>query len=107
MKTEDLVEYLNKKKIRQEFTDPMECLSDDDWEKYFDGESSEVATDLDVSKHRWFETSITVYKMKDGSFIGVEHVSDTFGDMQTVRDCYVDLRWFEMKEVATVTYEEK
>lgn len=62
-----------------------------------------VATDLFVDKHRWYETSLTVIKMFD-RFLGIRHVSNVFSESMEYSDCYVNLKFFEMKEVIKTTY---
>lgn len=62
-----------------------------------------VESGLDVDKHRWYETSITVYKHEEG-FLGIRFVTDQFSEQSSMEDHYWTLPAFEMQEVKNVTY---
>jgi hypothetical protein len=62
-----------------------------------------VDTDLDVDKHRWYETSIVVYKL-NGEFFGIRYVTDTFSESSSIEDMCWTIKAFPMKEVQTITY---
>lgn len=71
-----------------------------DFEEDFDLEA--VARDLYVDKHRWFETSTTVYKCEDG-FVGVNGVTQTYSEMMSCDECGCECfaEEFEPKQVTT------
>ena len=62
-----------------------------------------VAQGLDVAKHRWYETSTTVYKHLEG-FIGIRYVTDLFSESSSMEDIFWTLRAFEMEQVMEPTY---
>lgn len=57
-----------------------------------------------MDKHRWYETSISVFKIPEG-FIGVQSITDTFSEQSEISDMFHHLRFLEMKEVTKITYE--
>lgn len=65
-----------------------------------------IDSGLDVDKHRWYETSITVYKHEEG-FMGIRFVTDQFSEQSSMGDHFWTLKAFEMEEVKTVTYRKK
>jgi len=77
----------------------------DIWEEYFN-DFVVVASGLDVATHRWYETSTTVIKIL-GRFIGINGVSNVFSENMGFEDCGVDINFFEMEEIASVTYKAK
>lgn len=107
-----IVDELNKLEILQKDIDLMEALPDDVYYEYFEynlqGPScEEIKSNLDVDKHRHYETSITVFQTKEGEFFGCRHISNVYSEASMVEDCYWYLKWFEMEEVKTVTYKIK
>jgi len=102
MKTnKELVEYLNSLKILQKSSHD-EDIPEDIWNEYFDGNG--VTGGLNINKHRWYETSIDVYKINDG-FIGVNSVTDCFSEQSSIEDMFWTLDFFEMQEIMKPTYE--
>ena len=102
MNNKELIDYLNSLKIHQT-SSWDENIPEEFWDKYFKGSWKQVASKLDVDKHRWYETSITVIKINDG-FIGIRSVTDTFSDSMGIRDCDYILKFYEMEEVLKPTY---
>ena len=101
---DELLKTLNELKITQKSMDWLEDLPNDIWEEYFKtNEIKCIKSDLDVDKHRWYETSITVYKYQD-RFFGVRSVTNVFSEQSEVEDMFHTLKFFEMKEVITITY---
>lgn len=88
MSLKELIKYLNDLKVTQEHLDIEETLEDnipeDVYNKYFKG-VSEVADDLEVSTHRWYETSVIVFKVLEG-YIGCRYVNNVFSEMMTPED---------------------
>ena len=97
----ELVEYLNSLKILQRNSHD-EDIPEDIWNKYFDGNG--VTGGLNVDKHRWYETSIDVYKV-NGGFIGVNSVTDCFSEQSSIDDMHHYLEFFEMKQIMKPSYE--
>lgn len=105
-KFDELIEELHDIDYTQKSIDWMEDLPKDTWEKFFKGQYKEVAFGLEVSTHRWYETSTTVYEMyNSGRYLGVNHVTNLFSESMDVEDCYADISFFEMKPIKSTTYE--
>lgn len=104
MKLQELITKINELNLCQtEYPDEQE------FNEEIDSELSNlkvVDSGLDVDKHRWYETSVTVYKHPEG-FFGIRYVTDQFSEMSSIEDHYWDLKAFEMEEVSTVTYKVK
>lgn len=71
------------------------------FEEDFDLEA--VARDLYVDKHRWFETSTSVYKCEDG-FVGVSGVAKTYSESMYYEDCLCECIVEEFEPKQTITY---
>ena len=91
MKVAEVIEKVNTKKYWSLF----------DFEDEFDLEA--VARDLYVDKHRWYETSTTVYKCEDG-FVGVNGVTQIYSETMDYSDCDCECVAEEFKPVQTITY---
>ena len=104
MKTffDELLEKLNGLKILQKNIDWEEDIPEDLYNEYFT-DYDLVDELLNIKKHRWYETSISVLKIND-QFLGVKHVSDLKSESMEVEDCFVHLKFMEMKAVETITY---
>jgi hypothetical protein len=100
---EKLIKELNDLKILQNSVDWAESLPTEIWEKYFKEKYKELNSGLDVHKHRWYETSISVIEI-DNKILGIKHLSDSFSESQMIEDCFVHLEFFEMKVVTITTY---
>jgi hypothetical protein len=102
-----LLTKLNDSKITQVTMDWEESIPENIWVDYFeDGGYIGVQEGLNVDKHRWYETSITVIKIFD-KFLGIRHVSDVFSEQMDCEDIFWKLCFFEMEEVKTITYKMK
>lgn len=102
----ELAEYLNSLEIQSNSSDWAECLPDNIWDEYFNAKFIKVASGLDVDKHRWYETSITVIKILDG-FMGINFATDLFSESMKWEDTGVTLSFSEMEEVNVVSYRNK
>lgn len=98
-----LIEKLNNLKISQTSYEWQEDIPEDILKEYFEGKFEEVVENIDVDKHRWYETSITVLEFIDG-FMGVRTVTDLFSENMDYSDCYYELKFFEMEEFTTTSY---
>lgn len=103
-KFNELLTKLKKLEIIQFSGDWAENLPDDIWEEYFNENFEEVKKGLDVDEHRWYETSITVIKIF-GRFLGIRHITNMYSAQQDFEDCYEKIKFMEMKEVPSITYE--
>jgi len=75
----------------------------EDCELFNDVNPTIVQEGLDVEKHRWYETSTTVFKVGD-LFLGVNGASQCYSESSSWDDLFVNTTAFEMEEVKTVTY---
>ena len=100
---EQVIEELNSIAIIQKQGDFLEDLSEEIWKKYF---QDPVDEGLNVEKHRWYETSISVYKIGE-DFLGVRAVTDVFSEQSEVGDMFHQLKFFQMVEVLTPSYKIK
>lgn len=71
------------------------------FEEDFDLEA--VARGLYVDKHRWFETSTSIYKCEDG-FVGVNGVTQTYSESMFYEDCLCECCAEEFEPKQTITY---
>lgn len=99
---EDFIEKLNALQIEQCSYEWTEDLPEEIYNEYF-SDIDAVEVGLDIDKHRWYETSVSVYKFGD-SFLGVETVTDVFSEQMGYSDCGHTLNFFEMEEFKTVSY---
>lgn len=99
----EIIKMLNELDITQTEMEFLEGLPEEIYKKYF---TNEVERDLDVDKHRWYETSVSVFETEQG-YIGVRSVTDLFSEMSDISDICWTLRFFEMEEVQTITYIKK
>jgi hypothetical protein len=102
-KFDELLEKLNKLEISQNSCCWEECIPNDIWIEYFQNNYKSITSGLNIDKHRWYETSIAVICIYD-RFLGIEHISDLFSENSSCEDCCVTIRFFEMREVQSVTY---
>lgn len=102
-KFNELLGILQKLDIIQTSGDWSEDLPEDIWTEWFKGSFKEVAHNLGVSTHRWFETSISVFEIH-GGLLGIEYITNMFSESQMYEDCYCKIGFHEMKPIQTVTY---
>jgi hypothetical protein len=106
-KFDELLNKLIEAKITQRNYDWEGDIPEEIYKKYFLVQPySIVAEGLDVSKHRWYETSTTVVRIF-GRFLGIHRVTQLYSEMMMWEDCYHTIEFFEMEEVRTVTYKPK
>jgi len=103
-KFDELLEKLNGLNIIQFSFDWAEDIPEELWEEYFENKYECVVTGLEVDKHRWYETSVTVIKI-NGRFMGIRSITDVFSEQMMCSDCYETIQFFEMKEISTITYQ--
>lgn len=103
-KMKELIQKLNDLKIIQRSYDFVEDLPADIAEKYFPANSIEC--ELDIDKHRWYETSISVWET-DLGLIGVRAITNLYSEMSMYYDMHHRLEFFEMEPIETITYKIK
>lgn len=101
----EIVKELNDLKLIQSEMDWIEGIPEELYNRYFENAKC-VDEGLDVDKHRWYETTISVYKLPEG-LIGVESVTDLFSESSSISDIFHTLRFFEMEEVLIPSYKIK
>lgn len=102
MTNSELITKLNDLKIHQTSGDWQEDIPEDIYDEYFENAGA-VASGLEVDTHRWYELSTSVVSV-NGSFIGINAISNTFSESMGYDDVYHHLEFFEMKEVKVVSY---
>lgn len=102
-KFDELLKQLNELEIEQEQMEWSENIPEEIWNEHFANKCAQLESDLDVDKHRWYETSISVVEVYD-RIMGVKHVSDIFSESMSCKDCGHTLEFFEMEPVNTITY---
>jgi hypothetical protein len=106
-KNERINKKLNDLQIIQVSGDWQENIPEDIWKEYFENFSfEEVAFDLNIDTHRWYETSTTVIRI-NGIFMGINYITNMFSEAMDYEDCYHHLEFMEMEEFQTVSYREK
>lgn len=101
----EIVDYLNSLEIEQKSIDFEEDLPLYICNKYFLGKKR-LATEIDIDKLRWYETSISVYEFPEG-LLGVRHVTDMYSEQISVSDIRHTLIFCEMEEFTNVSYKRK
>lgn len=107
MKLQELIKELNDLELVQTSNDFEEEIPQE-YEKYFE---NFVASEIDVYKYRMPKISTTVFKFGENEYFGVEVISDIIIDNNSTISEYEKinhkLKFFEMKEIKTVTYTKK
>jgi hypothetical protein len=101
---EEILNELNGLEIIQKSIDFEEDLPENIYEKYFSRKPLE--TELDIDKHRWYETGISVWETEKG-LLGIRSVTNIYSENSSVEDMYWELMFFEMEEFTTVSYKIK
>jgi hypothetical protein len=102
----ELVDYLNGLKIKQTSID----LDDNNfpeniYEKYFEN-STCLAEELNIDKHRWYETGLSVWETENG-LLGVRSITNLYSESSDMEDMFYTLKFFEMEETTVVSYKQK
>ena len=105
-KFDELLEQLKALKLIQTKMDWAENIPQDIWDKYIDDKFETVSEDLNVDRHRHYETSITVIKIYD-RLLGITHISNIYSEGNECEDCYVEMQFSEMIAIPTVAYTRK
>lgn len=100
-----LVQKLNALQIIQHSGEWSENIPFELFTEYFQ-DYEEIDYNLDVSTHRWYETSITVLEI-NGEYMGIEYITNMFSESQDYEDCYHTIEFFEMEQYPTISYRRK
>lgn len=66
----------------------------------------QIACDLDVDRHRWYECATDIYQCEDG-YVGITGLSNLYSEMMSPSDCDVHCYAEEYEAVQTITYKKK
>lgn len=99
----ELLEKLKNLEIVQKDINWCENLPNEIWNEHFENNFKELKSGLDVVKHRWYETSISVIEIY-GKPLGIKHITNLFSESSSCEDCYVTIEFFEMEAVYVVSY---
>ena len=97
MEVKEAIELINSSK------EGLYCI--DDAENLIDYEK-ELASDVDISRRRFYETSVSYFQLEDG-ILGIIGVSNIYAECMTASDCGVHCYAFEGEEYTTVSYKPK
>lgn len=97
MKVKEAIELINSSK------EGLYCI--DDAENLIDYEK-ELASDVDISRSIFYETSVSYLQLEDG-ILGIIGVSNIYAECMTASDCGVHCYAFEGEEYTTVSYKPK
>ena len=100
----ELLKKLQALKITQTKGDWAENLPDNIWENHFKGNFKEVNSGLNVNESRWYETSTSVVKIY-GKLLGITFITKLYSESSSYEDCYVTIRFNQMKEIKIISYE--
>ena len=105
-KFDELLQKLNELKIIQKSMTWEEDIPEDIWKEYFMSNIKVLTCNLNPDTHRWYELSTSVISIYD-RFLGVESITNLFSESSSPEDCYVTLKFFEMKEIQITSYQIK
>lgn len=77
----------------------------DDAESIIDYEK-QLASNIDINRHRWYETATSYFQLEDG-ILGIEGLSNLYSEYMLASDCDVNCYAFEGEEIKTVSYKPK
>lgn len=66
----------------------------------------QIACNLNVDRHRWYEIITDIYKCEDG-YVGVTGLGKMYSEMMAPSDCDVHCCASEYEPVQTITYKRK
>lgn len=101
----ELIDLINKSEITQNG-----CYEDQEFPESIDSiiQNCEIVDEgLDIDKHRWFETSIVVYRYNYDKYFGIRFITGLFSEMSSYNDIGWTLSAFEMEEVKITSYKTK
>ena len=102
---DEMLKELNNEKILIE-SDVEEFFEDIDpliYEKYFKGVDVKNICTLDTDHHRWYTLATSVIFIY-GRYLGVRGICNVKSDSMSYDDCGCYYKFFEMKQVESVTY---
>lgn len=97
MKVKEAIELINNSE------EELYCM--DDAESLIDYEKV-LAEDVDISRHRWYETSTSYFQLEDG-ILGINGLTNIYSEHMSASDCNVQCYAFEGEEFTTISYKPK
>ena len=82
-----------------------ECYSTFSLEEHL-GRDLLVKNNIDIDKHRWYETSVSVFKCSDG-LLGIRLPSQLYSESSEWSELYSGIEFYEVEEVMEVVYKLK
>ena len=65
-----------------------------------------VKDNVNIDKHRWYETSISIFKCSDG-LLGIRLPSQLYSESSEWSDLYSGIEFYDVEEVMEVVYKTK
>jgi hypothetical protein len=97
-KFDEMLKELQSSKIVQK-GDWGESIPQDIWDRYIKGSDCKtVAHDIDIDRHRWYETSITVIEIF-GRYLGIRSITNIYSEMSGYDDFMWEIAFFEVESV--------
>ena len=82
-----------------------ECYNTFELEEYL-GSDLLVNNNVNIDKHRWYETSVSIFKCSDG-LLGIRLPSQLYSESSEWSDLYSGIEFYEVEEVMEVVYKTK
>ena len=82
-----------------------ECYNTFELEEYL-GSDLLVNDNINIDKHRWYETSISVFKCSDG-LLGIRLPSQLYSESSEWSDLYSGIEFYNVEEAQEVVYKVK
>ena len=99
MKKEDLIE-----KVKSWYKNG-ECYNAFSLEELVEG-ADLVKEGVDIEKHRWYETSISIFRCSDG-LLGIRLPSQLYSESSEWSSLYSDVEFYNVEEVMEIAYKTK
>ncbi len=96
MKVKEAIELINNSEELYSLNDAENII---DYEK-------QLASDIDISRHRWYETSTSYFQLENG-ILGINGVSNIYSEHMMAPDFNVQPQAFEGEEFTTISYRSK
>ena len=100
------------KEILRKLTEKHKTQTDSCEEELYDTlkelGASQIANNLNVSKHRWYETSTTVFELQVGGetkYLGVNCATGIFSEESSFSDLCCSYSFFEMRKIMKPAFE--
>ena len=102
-KFNNLLEELNQLEIIQKSIDWEECIPEEIYLKHFKDNFKILKYNLEPDEHRHYQTSVSVINIYN-RILGIRHITNVFSESSCCEDCFVTIKFFEMKEISIITY---